>query len=88
MDEIDLRGEISVDAEWMAYLAGFRYLRCLNIANCQRINSSALWLIVGMSETLMCFSRKLYLTLNSSALDFRDVFVVEFFYFLLHFAVS
>ncbi|KAF8027816.1 hypothetical protein BT93_E0673 [Corymbia citriodora subsp. variegata] len=34
----------------MAYLGGFRYLRCLNIADCHRITSSALWAISGMAN--------------------------------------
>ncbi|KAI3422973.1 uncharacterized protein J3R85_011490 [Psidium guajava] len=50
VEEVDLRGEISVDAEWMAYLGGFRYLRCLNVADCHRITSSALWAISGMAN--------------------------------------
>ncbi|KAK3429438.1 hypothetical protein EUGRSUZ_E00859 [Eucalyptus grandis] len=50
VEEADLRGEISVDAEWMAYLGGFRYLRCLNVADCHRITSSALWAISGMDN--------------------------------------
>ncbi|XP_030470153.1 uncharacterized protein LOC115688468 isoform X2 [Syzygium oleosum] len=34
----------------MAYLGGFRYLRCLNVADCHRITSSALWAISGMAN--------------------------------------
>lgn len=48
MEEIDLRGENCVDAEWMAYVGAFRYLRSLNLADCHRINSSAIWSLVGM----------------------------------------
>ena len=48
IEEMDLRGENSVDAEWLAYLGGFRYLRMLNVADCRAINSSALWAISGM----------------------------------------
>ncbi|XP_021277525.1 negative regulator of reactive oxygen species [Herrania umbratica] len=50
VEEIDLRGENCVDAEWMAYLGAFRYLRSLNLADCHRINNSALWSLVGMSS--------------------------------------
>jgi hypothetical protein len=46
-EEVDVKGDNSVDAEWMAYLGGFRHLRYLNIAECHRINSSALWPITG-----------------------------------------
>ncbi|XP_031391098.1 uncharacterized protein LOC116203492 [Punica granatum] len=50
VDEVDLRGETSVDAEWMAYLGGFRYLHYLNVADCHRVTSSALWPIAGMTH--------------------------------------
>ncbi|PPD73679.1 hypothetical protein GOBAR_DD29390 [Gossypium barbadense] len=50
VEEIDLRGENSVDAEWMAYLGAFRYLRSLNLGDCHRINNSAVWSIVGMTS--------------------------------------
>ncbi|KAJ4956574.1 hypothetical protein NE237_013357 [Protea cynaroides] len=50
IEEIDLKGESSVNAEWMAYLGAFRYLRALNLAECQRINNSALWAITGMDS--------------------------------------
>ncbi|XP_043716869.1 internalin I isoform X2 [Telopea speciosissima] len=50
IEEIDLKGESSVNAEWMAYLGAFRYLRTLNLADCQRINNSALWAITGMDS--------------------------------------
>ncbi|KAI4315524.1 hypothetical protein L6164_028322 [Bauhinia variegata] len=48
-EEIDVKGENSVDAEWMAYLGAFRHLRYLNVADCRRINSSALWAMTGMT---------------------------------------
>ncbi|CAJ1937272.1 unnamed protein product [Sphenostylis stenocarpa] len=38
-----------VDAEWMAYLGAFRHLRYLNLADCYRVSSSALWPIAGMT---------------------------------------
>ncbi|XVF53063.1 hypothetical protein PTKIN_Ptkin05aG0069400 [Pterospermum kingtungense] len=50
MEEIDLRGENSVDAEWMAYIGAFRYLRSLNLTDCHRINNSAIWSLVGMTS--------------------------------------
>ncbi|XP_062146984.1 receptor-like protein 15 isoform X2 [Alnus glutinosa] len=49
-EEIDLRGENSVDAEWMAYLGAFRNLRSLNVADCHRVTSSALWAMIGMAS--------------------------------------
>ncbi|KAL0329958.1 UNVERIFIED_CONTAM: hypothetical protein Sradi_4982500 [Sesamum radiatum] len=50
VEEIDLRGESCVDAEWMAYLGAFRYLRSIILADCNRINNSALWSITGMAN--------------------------------------
>lgn len=50
IEEIDLRGEKSVDAEWMAYLGAFSCLRSLNVADCHRLTSSALWAITGMTS--------------------------------------
>lgn len=48
VEEVDLRGDNSVDAEWMAYIGGFRYLRSLNLADCHRLTNSALWAITGI----------------------------------------
>ncbi|XP_057967331.1 uncharacterized protein LOC131157301 isoform X2 [Malania oleifera] len=50
VEEIDLRGENFVDAEWMAYLGAFSYLRSLNVSDCRRITSAALWSITGMAN--------------------------------------
>lgn len=50
VEEIDLKGENCVDAEWMAYLGAFRYLRSLNLADCRRITNSAIWNISGMTN--------------------------------------
>lgn len=50
MEEIDLRGENYVDAEWLAYLGAFVYLRSLNLADCHRITNSALWPLTGLSS--------------------------------------
>ncbi|KAH9719187.1 hypothetical protein KPL70_005715 [Citrus sinensis] len=33
----------------MAYLGAFRYLRSLNVADCRRVTSSALWALTGMT---------------------------------------
>lgn len=49
VEKVDLRGESSVDAEWMAYLGAFHFLYSLNLSDCHRINSSALWSLSGMS---------------------------------------
>ncbi|CDP12152.1 unnamed protein product [Coffea canephora] len=48
VEEIDLRGENCVDAEWMAYLGAFNYLHSLNLSDCYKVNSAALWSITGM----------------------------------------
>ncbi|XP_048422615.1 uncharacterized protein LOC103938176 isoform X2 [Pyrus x bretschneideri] len=50
VEEVDLRGESSVDAEWIAYLGAFRYLRSLNVSDCRRLTASALWPITGMES--------------------------------------
>ncbi|KAH9625421.1 hypothetical protein KSS87_011907 [Heliosperma pusillum] len=49
VEEIDLCGENSVDAEWMAYIGAYRYLYSLNVAGCNRINNAAIWPLAGMS---------------------------------------
>lgn len=45
-----MRGDNSVDAEWMAYLGAYRHLRYLNLSDCHRVSTSALWPITGMSS--------------------------------------
>lgn len=55
VEEADLSGENSVDAEWMAYLGAFSYLHCLNVADCYRINNTALWPLAGF-HFLLSFS--------------------------------
>lgn len=54
MEEVDLSGQNSVDAEWMAYIGAFRYLRSLNVSDCHKLTNSALWTITGipMSESV------------------------------------
>lgn len=47
-EEVDVRDNGTVDAEWMAYLGAFRNLRYLNLADCHRITTSALWPIAGV----------------------------------------
>ncbi|MED6126246.1 hypothetical protein PIB30_076462 [Stylosanthes scabra] len=49
-EEIDLRGDNSVDAEWIAYLGAFRQLRYLNLSDCHRITCSSLWPLSGMAS--------------------------------------
>ncbi|KAL9330013.1 hypothetical protein ACSQ67_005016 [Phaseolus vulgaris] len=49
-EEVDVRDNGTVDAEWMAYLGAFRNLRYLNLADCHRITTSALWPIAGMTS--------------------------------------
>ncbi|KAJ0989338.1 hypothetical protein J5N97_007694 [Dioscorea zingiberensis] len=48
VEEVELNGENSVDAEWMAYLGAFRHLLRLSIADCKGVNNSALWALTGM----------------------------------------
>ncbi|KNA13231.1 hypothetical protein SOVF_118760 [Spinacia oleracea] len=50
VEEVDLSGENTVDAEWMAYLGAFSYLHSLNVAECYRINNPALWPLAGMTS--------------------------------------
>ncbi|KAF9600364.1 hypothetical protein IFM89_008599 [Coptis chinensis] len=50
IEEINLKGENLVDAEWMAYLGAFRYLQTLILADCRSITSSALWPLTGMNN--------------------------------------
>ncbi|MQL83783.1 hypothetical protein Taro_016261 [Colocasia esculenta] len=49
VEEVDLHGENYVDAEWMAYLGAFRYMRILNLEGCRGISNSSLWSITGMT---------------------------------------
>ncbi|KAL6549858.1 hypothetical protein OROMI_020346 [Orobanche minor] len=51
LEEVDLQGESCVDAEWLAYLGAFQYLRSIILADCPRINNSALWSITDMCMT-------------------------------------
>ncbi|CAH2078133.1 unnamed protein product [Thlaspi arvense] len=50
VEKIDLRGESSINAEWMAYIGGFVNLLSLNLSDCQRINNSTLWPITGLTS--------------------------------------
>ncbi|KAM5572179.1 internalin I [Rosa sericea] len=49
-EEIDLRGDNNVDAEWFAYIGAFRHLRSLNVSGCRKLTSSALWAVAGMGS--------------------------------------
>ncbi|KAL6182357.1 hypothetical protein ACLB2K_043780 [Fragaria x ananassa] len=49
-EEIDLRGDTNVDAEWFAYIGAFKHLRSLNVSDCRRLTSSALWALAGMES--------------------------------------
>ncbi|RAL50994.1 hypothetical protein DM860_005350 [Cuscuta australis] len=49
-DEVNLKGNSRVDAEWMAYLGGFNYLHTLNLSYCRKISSSSIWPITGMTS--------------------------------------
>ncbi|KAM7259384.1 hypothetical protein ACFE04_015125 [Oxalis oulophora] len=49
VETINLRGNNLVDAEWIAYIGAFSSLHYLDIADCHRINSSALWPLSGMA---------------------------------------
>uniref|UniRef100_A0ACD5TKH1 Uncharacterized protein n=1 Tax=Avena sativa TaxID=4498 RepID=A0ACD5TKH1_AVESA len=48
VEEIDFSGNITVDAEWVAYLGAFRYLKVLKMADCKNVNSAAVWALSGM----------------------------------------
>ncbi|VVB03203.1 unnamed protein product [Arabis nemorensis] len=50
VEKIDLRGESSINAEWMAYIGGFVNLYSLNLSDCLRINNSTLWPITGLTS--------------------------------------
>jgi hypothetical protein len=41
-----------VDAEWLAYLGAFRYLRVLKMADCKNVNSAAVWALSGTALKL------------------------------------
>ncbi|KAJ4899622.1 Leucine-rich repeat (LRR) family protein [Raphanus sativus] len=49
VEKIDLRGESSVNGEWMAYIGGFVNLYSLNLSDCPRINNSTIWPITGLT---------------------------------------
>lgn len=48
VDEVNMKGNGSVDAEWMAYIGGFSYLHTLDLSHCRKITSSSIWPITGM----------------------------------------
>ncbi|XP_062074596.1 receptor-like protein 53 [Humulus lupulus] len=50
VEEVDLRDQNYIDAEWMAYIGAFKCLRSLKVADCTRLNNSALWAITGMTR--------------------------------------
>ncbi|KXG21547.1 uncharacterized protein LOC8055749 isoform X1 [Sorghum bicolor] len=49
VEEVDLSGFLSVDAEWLAYLGSFRFLRVLTLADCKNIDNDAVWSLSGMN---------------------------------------
>ncbi|KAK3137269.1 hypothetical protein QOZ80_5BG0450120 [Eleusine coracana subsp. coracana] len=49
VEEVDLSGLAAVDAEWLAYLGSFRYLRVLKLADCKNITNPAVWALSGMN---------------------------------------
>lgn len=60
---IDLSSQSLVDAEWLAYLGAFKYLCSLNVSDCHRITSSALWPLSGIYSLFLWLlqSIRLYL---------------------------
>ncbi|XP_010541620.1 PREDICTED: toll-like receptor 13 [Tarenaya hassleriana] len=50
VENLDLRGESSIDAEWMAYIGAFVNLFSLNLSDCHRIHSSTLWPLTGLAS--------------------------------------
>lgn len=55
IEDVDLSGELSVDAEWMAYIGGFHHLRILRATDCRSLTNNALWHLVGVIS-LLCFT--------------------------------
>jgi hypothetical protein len=55
IEDADLSGELSVDAEWMAYMGGFHHLRILRATDCRSLTNNALWHLVGVIS-LLCFT--------------------------------
>lgn len=49
VEEVNLKGEIFVDTEWLAYLGAYRHLRLANLADCKAVNNSALWNLAGIT---------------------------------------
>ncbi|TVU16969.1 hypothetical protein EJB05_32973 [Eragrostis curvula] len=49
VEEVDLSGFVAVDAEWLAYLGSFRYLRVLKLADCKNVTNAAVWALSGMN---------------------------------------
>lgn len=47
VEEVDLSGFLAVDAEWLAYLGSFRYLRMLKLADCKNVDNDAVWSLSG-----------------------------------------
>lgn len=74
VEKIDLRGESSINAEWMAYIGGFVNLYSLNLSDCLRINNSTLWPITGMlNEILLILQWKFVSNVRFSILIFRVI---------------
>ncbi len=59
IEEADLSGELSVDAEWMAYMGGFHHLRILRATDCRSLTNNALWHLVGVIS-LLCFTTTMH----------------------------
>jgi hypothetical protein len=55
IEDVDLSGELSVDAEWMAYIGGFHHLHILRATDCRSLTNNALWHLVGVIS-LLCFT--------------------------------
>ncbi|KAF4351071.1 hypothetical protein F8388_013176 [Cannabis sativa] len=50
VEKVDLRDHNYVDGEWMAYIGAFKNLSSLKVADCTKLNNSALWAISGMNS--------------------------------------
>ncbi|KAJ3694612.1 hypothetical protein LUZ60_010092 [Juncus effusus] len=49
VEHIDLSGDTSVGAEWLAYIGAFRELLSLNLSNCRNVTDSSIWPLSGMA---------------------------------------
>ncbi|XP_031095224.1 uncharacterized protein LOC115999516 [Ipomoea triloba] len=78
VEEVNLKGENSVDAKWMAYLGGFHYLRTLNMSDCRKMSSSSLWPITDYIILYLCGDNILISSVNAMLVGAQCVFMHSF----------